>query len=129
MVSTYTLRYTALEVTDLDRTVNFYQNALGMKLAKRIRVTETKGELGIMKSEGPDHWLEINWYPEHQFQSGDQLDHLAFEVENLDHALAELQSKGISPISYIRESESSRWPYIADPDGVWIEIFQKNQKV
>ena len=78
-----------------------------------------------MKSEGSDHWLEINWYAEHQYQSGDQLDHLAFQVENLDHALAELQSKGISPISSTRESKNSRWTYIADPDGVWIEIFQK----
>lgn len=98
-----------------------------MKLVTRIKVPETKGELVIMKSEGSDHWLEINWYAEHQI-SGDQLDHLAFQVENLDHALAELQSKGISPISYTRESENSRWTYIADPDGVWIEIFQKKQK-
>ena len=121
----FTLRYTAIQVTNLDRSLDFYLNVLGMRLVTRIKVPETKGELAIVKSDGADHWLEINWYADQQYQSGDELDHIAFQVASLDEALSELKQKGIEPISYVRESKNSRWTYIADPDGIWIEIFQK----
>lgn len=125
MAMRFTLRYTAIQVTDLDRALDFYLNVLGMRLVTRIKVPETKGELAIVKSDGVDHWLEINWYADQQFQSGDELDHIAFQVADLDEALSELKLKGIEPVSYVRESKNSRWTYIADPDGIWIEIFQK----
>lgn len=125
MAVKFTLRYTAIQVTDLDRALNFYLNVLGMRLVTRIEVLETKGELAIVKSDGADHWLEINWYADQQYQSGDELDHVAFQVADLNEALSELKQKGIEPISYVRESKNSRWTYIADPDGIWIEIFQK----
>jgi len=121
----FTLRYTAIQVTNLDRSLDFYLNVLGMRLVTRIKVPETKGELAIVKSDGADHWLEINWYADQQYQSGDELDHIAFQVASLDEALSELKQKGIEPISYVRESKNSRWTYIADPDGIWVEIFQK----
>ena len=125
MVVKFTLRYTAIQVTNLDRSLDFYLNVLGMRLVTRIKVPETKGELAIVKSDGADHWLEINWYADQQYQSGDELDHIAFQVASLDEALSELKQKGIEPISYVRESKNSRWTYIADPDGIWVEIFQK----
>lgn len=123
----FSLRYTAIRVTDLDRALDFYLNVLGMRLDTRIKVPETNGELAIVKSEGSNHWLEINWYADQEYRSGDELDHIAFEVPNLDEALSELKLKGIERISYLRDTKKSRWTYIADPDGNWIEIFQKKQ--
>lgn len=124
----FTLRYTAIQVKNLDRALDFYQNVLGLRVTTRIKVPETKGELAIVKSEGVDHWLEINWYADQEYQSGDELDHIAFQVEDLDAALSYLKSKGVEPVSYVRESKSSRWTYVADPDGIWIEIFQKKRQ-
>nr|MDO8133031.1 VOC family protein [Candidatus Njordarchaeum guaymaensis] len=121
----FTLRYTAIQVTDLDRALDFYLSVLGMRLITRIKVPETKGEMAIVKSDGVDHWLEINWYADQEYHLGDELDHIAFEVADLDEAMSELKLKGIEPVSYVRESKNSRWTYIADPDGIWIEIFQK----
>jgi catechol 2,3-dioxygenase-like lactoylglutathione lyase family enzyme len=99
-----------------------------MRLTTRIKVPETNGELAIVKSEGSDHWLEINWYAGQEYRSGDELDHIAFEVLNLDEALSELKPKGIEPVSHISDTKNSRWTYVADPDGNWIEIFQKKQQ-
>jgi len=98
-----------------------------MRLDTRIKVPETNGELAIVKSEGSNHWLEINWYADQEYRSGDELDHIAFEVPNLDEALSELKLKGIESISHLRDTKKSQWTYIADPDGNWIEIFQKKQ--
>ena len=127
MMVEFSLRYTAIRVTDLDRALDFYLNVLGMRLDTRIKVPETNGELAIVKSEGSNHWLEINWYADQEYRSGDELDHIAFEVPNLDEALSELKLKGIECISHLRDIKKSRWTYIADPDGNWIEIFQKKQ--
>ena len=124
----FSLRYTAIQVTDLDRALGFYLNVLGMRLATRIKVPETNGELAILKSEGSDHWLEINWYADQEYRSGDELDHIAFEVADLDEALSELKLKGIEPVSYIRDTKNSRWTYISDPDGNWVELFQSKQR-
>lgn len=124
----FSLRYTTIQVTDLNRALDFYLNVLGMSLSTRIKVPETNGELAIVKSDGSDHWLEINRYAGQEYRSGDELDHIAFEVPNLDKALSELRLKGIEPISYIRDTKNSRWTYVADPDGNWIEIFEKKQQ-
>ena len=120
----FRLRYTAIEVTNIDRSINFYTKVLGMRVASRRKVAETKGELAILESARSDHWIEINCYENHQYESGDALDHIAFQVPSLEKALAELKTKGIKPISYTRESPRSKWTYIRDPDGIWIEIFE-----
>jgi len=68
----FSLRYTAIRVTDLDRALDFYLNVLGMRLSTRIKVPETNGELAIVKSEGSDRWLELNWYEGQQYQYADE---------------------------------------------------------
>jgi len=128
-MTTFRLRYTAIEVTNLERSIQFYTGILGMNLVRRVQVPETFGEFGILKTEGSDHWLEVNWYGnQQQYRAGDGLDHLAFEVGNLDTALAELKTKGIEPVSYIRDTPRARWTYIGDPDGIWVELFQKKEQ-
>jgi len=123
----FKLRYTAIQVQDLDRSIDFYTHVLGMRLTSRIKVPETRGEFAIVRSGGSDHYLEINWYENQQYRPGDELDHIAFEVMDLDATIHELSTMGIKPVSPLKESPSSKWAYIKDPDGIWIEIFQKKQ--
>lgn len=121
---TFRLRHTAVEVSDLDRSLQFYTEVLGMRVRSHKKVTETNGKMAVLESEGSDHRLEVNHYNGHAYSAGDQLDHIAFEVENLDETLEELKAEGIEPVSYLRQAENARWTYIADPDGIWIEIYQ-----
>jgi 4-hydroxyphenylpyruvate dioxygenase-like putative hemolysin len=53
----------------------------------------------VLESQGYDHRLELNHYKGHSYSAGDQLDHIAFEVENLNETLKELKAKGIEPVS------------------------------
>jgi len=114
-----------IRVRDLDRALKFYMDVLGMGMSARIKVPETKGEFAVMRLEGSDYALEINWYADQEYQAGDELDHMAFQVADLDEALSELRSKGIEPVSSMVETEHSRRTFITDPDGIWIEVFQK----
>jgi lactoylglutathione lyase len=108
----FKLRYTAIQVRDLDRSINFYTHVLGMSLTSRIKVPETRGEFAIVRSGDSEHYLEINWYENQQYQPGDELDHIAFEVTDLDVALRELSAKGIRTVSELKESPNSKWTYI-----------------
>ena len=121
----FTLRYTAIQVRDLDLSLEFYTKILGMRMVSRIKVKETRGEFAVVKCEGCDHYLELNWYQNQEYRLGDELDHIAFEVVDLNLALAKLAEKGVKPISYTRESPRSPWTYISDPNGIWIELLQR----
>ena len=121
----FKLRYTGIQVRDLDSSLKFYTKVLGMRVVSRVRVPETRGEFAVVRCDGCDHYLELNWYENQEYRSGDELDHIAFEVEDLDLALAELAKKGVEPVSHTRKSPRSRWTYITDPNGIWIELFQR----
>jgi lactoylglutathione lyase len=123
----FKLRYTAIQVRDLDRALDFYTHVLGMRLTTRTKVPETRGEFAVVRSGDSEHYLEINWYENQQYHPGDELDHIAFEVTNLDVTLSELSAMRISPVRELVESPNSKWTYITDPDGIWIEIFQKKR--
>lgn len=127
MTVKFTLRYTAIQVRDLDRSLRFYMDVLGMRMSARIKVPETNGEFAVVRSEGSDHALEINWYADQEYRSGDELDHIAFQVPDLDEALAELKMKGFEPVAPMIETKHTRRTFIRDPDGIWIEIFQRKQ--
>jgi catechol 2,3-dioxygenase-like lactoylglutathione lyase family enzyme len=121
----FKLRYTAIQVRDLEKAINFCTNVLGMRLTSRVKVPETKGEFATVRPADSDHHIEINWYEGQDYRSGDELDHIAFEIADLTAAPSELAKKGITPISNTRESKNSRCTYITDPSGIWKELYEK----
>src|SRR5256885_12624060 len=71
-----------------------------MQLARRERVPETGGEWAELRSPGSRWILELNWYPEGSeffrgpYRNGDELDHIAFECEDVQRAYRELLARG-----------------------------------
>jgi len=121
----FKLRYTAIQVRDLEKSISFYTKVLGMQLTHRAKVPETNGEFATVRSPDSDHYIEINWYEGQEVHSGDELDHIAFEVDDLDSTVTQLASIGVKTVTITIESPNSKWTYIKDPDGIWIELFQK----
>lgn len=121
------LTYTGIRVQDLDASIRFYTRVLGMTLRGRSEIPAAKGVVADLASEDGGHLLELNYYepgsPFHSAYSvGDGLDHLAFRVEDLDRAIAEAAREGF-PVVQEMSSASSRWVYLRDPSGIWIELF------
>ena len=119
--------YTGIRVRDLDESLKFYTELLGMKMTGRSKIDASGGEVAGVKSEegGPD--LELNYYPEGskfatEYAVGEGLDHLAFRVDDLDGALAKFAKAG-HPAVLEMKSGSSRWAYVKDPNGIYIELF------
>jgi lactoylglutathione lyase len=123
------LIYTGIRVKDLEKSVEFYTKVLGMKVTGRTKIEATKGETVGLVSEHGGHLLELNYYPKGtRFQTsyavGDGLDHLAFQVDDLNEALAEAKKAGY-PVVLDMKTRTSRWTYIKDPNGIYIELFGK----
>jgi len=54
--------YTGIRVRNLDVSIKFYTEKLGMQLLGRQRIKETNGEIADLKSPVGDQKLELNWY-------------------------------------------------------------------
>jgi lactoylglutathione lyase len=123
----FSYRYTAIRTRDLDRSLEFYVGALGMKLLHRSKTAI--GEFAVVKSDDSQHQLEINYYPEDSpaggpYLRGSEADHLAFRVEDVNEAVAYLESKGYPPVLGPETYGDWSVAYVADPDGIWIELLR-----
>jgi lactoylglutathione lyase len=120
-------KYVGIRVTNLQKSIDFYAKLLGMKIAGRSRIEQTKGETVALQAEEGGFILELNYYEKDspfniKYAAGEGLDHLAFKVDNLDKALDEARQAGHRVILEMKTKES-KWAYIEDPDGIWIEVF------
>jgi methylmalonyl-CoA/ethylmalonyl-CoA epimerase len=121
------LTYVGIRVTDLERSIQFYTRILGMTVAGRGKIEQTKGETVGLQTEKDGFTLELNYYEKDspfntRYIPGEGLDHIAFKVDNLDEALAEAEKAGYRTVCQVK-ADGSRWVYIEDPDGIWIELF------
>ncbi len=87
-----------------------------------------KGAVVELISEEGGDTLELNRYEkgspfDTKYEVGEGLDHLAFVVKDLDTALAEAKMAGHPVVQEMREP-GSRYAYIQDPNGIWIELCQ-----
>ena len=119
--------YVGIRVTNLQKSIDFYTKLLGMKVAGRGKIEQTKGETVALRSEEGSFILELNHYEDNSpyntpYATGEGLDHLAFKVDNLDKALEEARKAGYRVILEMKVN-GGRWAYIEDPDGIWIELF------
>lgn len=120
--------YVGIQVRDLDRSIAFYRDGLGMQVRSRETVPETHGEWAELRSPDSPLVLELNWYPEGSkhfrgpYRHGDELDHLAFDCEDADVAYRELVARGAKPALPPFTEGGSRLAFVRDPDGIWIEL-------
>ena len=119
--------YVGIRVKDLQKSIEFYTRLLGMKVVNRFRMDETRGEIVNLQSEGQAFTLELNYYAADSpyntdYVVGEGLDHLAFRVDDLDAALAEADRAGHPAVLQLK-ADNTRWAYIEDPNGIWIELY------
>lgn len=112
----------------MKKSADFYTKFLGMKDKGHSRIDVTRGEVAFLESGDGKVGIELNHYDRDspfntKYVAGEGLDHLAFGVEDLDAALGKAKKQGYRLLKEIK-TEKSRWTYIEDPNGIWIELFQ-----
>lgn len=113
-------------VLNLEKSLEFYKNALGLVETKRT-VAEDGSFILVFLGDGEStHKLELTWLRdwERPYNLGDNEFHLAFRVEEFDDAYNLHKEMGC--ICY--ENKEMGIYFIADPDNYWIEILPTNMK-
>lgn len=130
----FTFAYTGIRARDLDATLRFFTEGLGMKEVARSVIPETGGTVVDLVSEGKEHRLEINWYPpgsafDAPYVAGEALDHLYFEMPRgtrIEDAIRHLERAGgkvrIEPFA----EGGGRIAYVDSPDGHTIEVYERS---
>ncbi|MGI5959701.1 MAG: VOC family protein [Massiliimalia sp.] len=107
-------------VLDLNRSIAFYDEALGLKEDRRITAEDGSFIIVYLKNDSSDFELELTWMRDKKepYNLGDCEFHLAFRVD--DYQAAYEKHKAMGCICY--ENPSMGIYFITDPDGYWLEI-------
>ena len=121
------LLHTMLRVGDLDRSIDFYQNVLGMKLLRRKDYPDGKFTLAFVgygdESENTVIELTYNWDTD-SYDLGEGYGHIAIEVDDVYEAVDELRNRGGKVIREAGPMNAGTTiiAFIEDPDGYPIEL-------
>ncbi|HTT83535.1 MAG TPA: lactoylglutathione lyase [Rhizomicrobium sp.] len=123
--------HTMVRVTDLDRSLHFYCDLLGLK---EIRRTENeKGRFTLVFLAAPDDAaraaaeqaplveLTYNWDPE-EYMGGRNFGHLAYRVDDI-YAVCDRLMKGGVTIN--RPPRDGHMAFVRSPDGISVELLQE----
>lgn len=109
-----------INVFDLEKSVTFYQKALGLTISKEFTPSDESFKLVYLGDGTTDHLLELTWLRDmdRPYNLGDNEIHLAMKVDDYDAALAFHKEMGC--VCY--ENADMGIYFISDPDGYWTEI-------
>ena len=129
--------HTMIRVKDLQLSLNFYINILGLKEVRRVENEKGKFSLIFLSCEnideknknlkkGPLLELTYNWDNEENYSNGRNFGHLCYEVDNIYEFCSMLQKKGIL---INRPPRDGYMAFIRSPDGISIELLQRGEKL
>ena len=118
------LLHTRYRVTDLEKTVSFYKDVLGLKELRRH--TSGRGsQLVFLKAPESDEEIEICKFDESgPVVVGPDLTHLAFEVDDLEKFAKEAAAKGYPLSDGPHATGSGKIAFIDAPEGYEIELIE-----
>lgn len=116
----FSFAHNNINVKDLDKSLNFYKEALLLEEVKRLEDPDGAFTLVYLKSPYTQHELELTWLRdwERPYNLGDNEFHMAFYVDDYEAALVKHKEMGI----VVYENEAMGIYFVADPDGYWTEI-------
>jgi lactoylglutathione lyase len=123
------LLHTRYRLNDLDRTVKFYKEVLGLEEVRRHK-SPRGSELVFMKAPGSEELIELCHFPNSgPVEVQPDLTHLAFEVESLEKFGEHLARHGLkySDGPTYREDGSGGFAFIDAPEGYEIELIQRSR--
>ncbi len=112
-----------IRVRDLERSLHFYCNFLGLQEIRRHELGD-EATLVFLSDAEKHYYLELTFNKDgRDYELGTQFGHLAFLTQDLDSVIQEVEKQGWS-YRNSKPSASSRYIFVKDPDGYDIEILQ-----
>jgi lactoylglutathione lyase len=114
-----------VRVTDLNQSLDFYVNKLGLKEFRRYDDEKGRYTLVFLSAPGEEDKAAVeityNWDPE-AYTGGRNFGHLAYEVDDIYAACHRLMDKGVT---INRPPRDGRMAFVRSPDNISIELLQK----
>ena len=120
--------HTMVRVTDLDASLDFYCNLLGLTEVRRKDVPNGRFTLVFLAAPGDeDAQVELthNWDPE-EYTGGRNFGHLAYQVDDI-YAVCQRMADGGVTIN--RPPRDGHMAFVRSPDGISIELLQKGESL
>ena len=120
--------HTMVRVENIEDSLDFYCNKLGLKETRRIESEKGKFTLIFLGAENRDERhalleLTYNWDPE-KYSGGRNFGHLAYSVKNIYETCDNLMKKGVT---INRPPRDGHMAFIKSPDGISIELLQEDE--
>ena len=118
--------HTMVRVTDLDASIRFYCELLGLEERHRVDVEAGRFTLVFLSAPGDDAAqveLTHNWDPE-AYDGGRNFGHLAYEVEDIYALCQKLMDGGVT---INRPPRDGHMAFVRSPDGISVELIQKGK--
>jgi len=120
--------HTMVRVLDLDASLDFYINKLGLIETKRKEVPQGEFTLIFLATDHgePEIELTYNWGETTPYSEGRNFGHLAFEVDDIYALCQKLMDAGVT---INRPPRCGHMAFVKSPDGVSIELLQKGERL
>lgn len=121
------LLHTMIRVKDLERSVRFYTELLGLREQRRKVLEKADATLVFLSDDHGQHAIELTYnHDGREYELGNQFGHLALGVPDLEAAREELARRGVefSRGPYRVSEGGSMIAFIRDPDGIEIELVE-----
>lgn len=119
----FSMYHACVSVADLDKSIDFYEKALGLKVMKRTDDPDGEFRLAYLSADGQESGqcqLEVIWNRDKtgSYDLGDNETHIGFRTDDYETALAFHKKMGC----FHHENKKYKLYFITDPDGYFIEI-------
>ena len=116
--------HTMVRVSNLEQSLDFYCNKLGLKEVRRMEHQAGRFTLVFVAPEGQEDCaieLTYNWDPE-EYSGGRNFGHVAYEVDDIYALCSKLMKAGVT---INRPPRDGRMAFIRSPDNISVELLQK----
>lgn len=114
--------HSSINVLDLEKSMEFYEKALGLKVLRSIDGPDDRFKLRFLGNDPSDFQLELTWVKDRTtpYNLGDKEFHYGFKVAKENYAQALEKHTEMGCVVFANEEMGVY--FIEDPDGYWIEI-------
>ena len=116
--------HTMVRVSDLEESLRFYRDALGLQVLRSQDVPQGRFTLVYLAAPGDAQAqveLTYNW-DEHAYTGGRNMGHLAYQVDNIYATCERLQAHGVT---VVRPPRDGFMAFVRSPDGISVELLQQ----
>ncbi len=121
--------HTCLNVSNMDHSIEFYTKEIGLKFVSRREVKQNNAEIAFLQDNDGGAIELTYWRDKKELKEGDNFDHIAFRVNNIDSTINDLRGHGVTIAmeSFSLQGSTSKIAFIKDPDGNWLELIESDK--